>query len=251
MKFTIVTVCFNAAQSIEKTMRSVAGQDYVDLEHLVVDGASTDGTCEILADMADDRVTWFSERDEGIYDAMNKGIARATGDVLFFLNADDRFAAPDVLSAVADEFAGAPATQIVYGNVCHETDDGLVRLPQPELLDRRKLAKTTVCHQAIFARREAFNRVGGFERDLPVVSDWDWLYRATMVDGLPARYIDRDIAVIGMQGVSHTVKFEPEKRTALRRYYSEYEIFLYRVLPLNVRFAKEQIRRLVKRERPS
>ncbi len=243
-RFSIITVCLNAERSIASAIESVAAQNYQDFEHLIIDGASRDDTCRVVEANSHCRLSIYSEPDRGIYDAMNKGAARASGDVLLFLNADDLLADERVLNDVAALFAARPELQLVYGDVAHTSVDGdMVVLPQPRELSRQVLAATTICHQALFARREVFEKVGPFSEDFPVVSDWDWLYRAITVERLPAERIDRTLSVIGMEGVSHMVDFEAEKRKALRQYYSGAEVFRYRIAPLGWRRVKAAIKR--------
>ena len=109
MKLSVITVCFNAASAIARTIESFLEQDYRDSELLVVDGASPDGTASIARSFGDPRIMVTSEADEGIYDAMNKGLARFSGDAAGFLNADDTFADPGTLSAIASTSAAAAA----------------------------------------------------------------------------------------------------------------------------------------------
>ena len=103
-KISIITVSYNNRATIQDTIESVMHQDYKDFEHIVIDGASTDGTLDVLEKFTHPRLKVFSEKDHGIYDAMNKGILKATGDIIAFLNADDWYASQDVLSKVADHF---------------------------------------------------------------------------------------------------------------------------------------------------
>ena len=103
MKISVITVCFNSAATLEQTLKSVASQSHADVEHIVVDGASTDDTPAIIARNRDRLATVISEPDRGIYDAMNKGLANATGDVICFLNADDQYTSSNVLSLVASQ----------------------------------------------------------------------------------------------------------------------------------------------------
>lgn len=242
-RFSIITVAFNAEYTIASTISSVAAQDHKDYEHLIIDGASSDSTCGVVESNAHRRLMLHSEPDRGIYDAMNKGVARASGDVLLFLNADDLLADKRVLCDVAAAFSDGPDRKLIYGDVAYLSGEGKpVQLSQPRKLTRRALARTTICHQALFARREVFKKIGGFREEFPVVSDWDWLYRAIMVERLPVDRLDRIISIIGMEGLSHSVDFEAEKRRALRQYYSSAEILTYRILPLSLRRAKSTIR---------
>ena len=103
MRISVITVCFNSKETLEQTIKSVVGQEYEDKEYIVIDGGSTDGTVDILKKYAEQIAFWLSEPDEGIYDAMNKGIKHATGDVIAFLNSDDWYE-PDTLTRVAGYF---------------------------------------------------------------------------------------------------------------------------------------------------
>src|SRR5690606_16858841 len=105
MRISIVTVCFNAEETIVDTLRSVEAQQHQDVEHIVVDGASRDGTVQLVQSQAARVARFVSEPDRGLYDAMNKGIALATGDVIAFLNADDVYTGPQVLTRVAEVMA--------------------------------------------------------------------------------------------------------------------------------------------------
>ena len=121
MKISIITVCFNNASTLRDTMRSVLGQTHPDMEYIVVDGASTDGTVSILREMEPlfrSRMKWVSEPDEGIYDAMNKGILMATGDVVGFLNGDDYYQDNRVLEDIARAFS-ENGTDAVHGNLSY------------------------------------------------------------------------------------------------------------------------------------
>ena len=115
MKISVVTVCYNAADCIEHTMLSVLNQSYPDIEYIVIDGGSTDGTVDIIKKYADRLAYWVSEPDKGIYDAMNKGIAAASGSYINFMNAGDTFASDSVLAEIVPQIN--PNSQIVYGDV--------------------------------------------------------------------------------------------------------------------------------------
>ena len=115
MKISVVTVCYNSVNTIEETMLSVLNQTYPDIEYIIIDGGSTDGTVDIIRKYAARLGYWISEPDKGIYDAMNKGIAAATGDYINFMNSGDMFASNDVLSSFKNFVSDDP--EIVYGDV--------------------------------------------------------------------------------------------------------------------------------------
>ncbi len=144
---TVITVCRNAIDPLRKTMESVGGQTYENLEYLVVDGASTDGTPEMLAGYAGRLARYVSEPDGGIYDAMNKGAAMATGEWLIFMNAGDVFAAPDVLSRVFAE--DRRQADVIYGDV---VKGGQVKPAESP----RNGHRMYFCHQSSLVRRSVF-----------------------------------------------------------------------------------------------
>src|SRR5688572_31882927 len=116
MRISVVTVCYNSHSTIERTLISVAEQTHPDVEHIVIDGGSSDGTLGIIERHRAGLAVVVSERDRGLYDAMNKGWARASGEVVGFLNADDAFSGPDVLAAVAEAFEQT-GSEAVYGDL--------------------------------------------------------------------------------------------------------------------------------------
>ena len=238
---SIITVCYNAAEKIRGMLDSVQEQTYPHIEHVVIDGGSGDGTVDIVRQHGTRVATLVSEPDEGIYDAMNKGIKAATGDVLLFLNADDRLCDFRVAADVAAVFGRDPGLELVYGDVLRDLPEGLERVPQMAALTRRELARTTICHQVIFSRRELFSRCGGFDGSLRVVADYAWLMKAA-TSGARARHLHRDVAIIGTEGLSHTASYEDEKRRAMAPYYTPLEMFCWRTLPREV---MPRIRRVI------
>lgn len=175
--FTIVTVTWNAAQVIEPTLQSVRQQTCMDYEYLVVDGASTDQTLELVrqADIAGTRI--FSEPDRGLYDAMNKAITRAEGQYLVWLNAGDRFAAPDSLARMAACATGAPG--VIYGQTQLVDATGQVvgmrHLTAPKTLTADSFKHgMLVCHQAFVARRDLMPQ---YDLQYRFSADYDWCIR--------------------------------------------------------------------------
>lgn len=175
--FTIITVCFNAERSIARTIESVLAQQDVpgDVEHLVIDGASKDGTLQVLGRFPHLRVV--SEPDRGIYDAMNKGVRLSRGRIIGILNADDWYE-PHALASVARVFEQLPESDIVHGDVhrwAGAKSLGIARPPQG-----RAATSTLVIplnHPACFVRREVFDDVGLFDLSYPVFADYDWVRR--------------------------------------------------------------------------
>lgn len=204
MRISIVTVSFNAAATIADTMTSVQAQDYPDFEHVIVDGASHDGTQAIVERLADDRTCFVSEPDNGLYDAMNKGIARTTGDVIGILNADDFFAGPGTLSAVAHAFATGDHLDAVLGNIAfidaqrRETrryDSGRFR-------PARARWGWMPAHPGMYLTRNAYNRVGPYRTDLTIAADFDFVVRAFVRQRLRYAHLPRVLVHMRPGGAS-------------------------------------------------
>ncbi len=195
MKITVITVCRNAAATIRDCLESVAAQTHDDVEHWVIDGASTDGTAEHLAEWRDELGFRFvSERDAGLYDAMNKGIERATGDVIGFLNADDFYATDTVLAEVAVALAD-PGIAGCYADLRYVKQDDPGRVVrewragefEPGAFFRGWMPP----HPTFYARREAYEQWGGFDTQYRFGADWELLFRFFEVAKLPVVHVPR------------------------------------------------------------
>lgn len=173
---SLVTVTFNAAQTVASTMRNVAGQTFVDYEHIVMDGASTDATLETVKSLATDRTRVFSSPDKGIYDAMNKALREAKGEYVLFLNAGDCFADADALQRLADAAMADGLPDVVYGDTvlvdCQGNILGPRHLSAPSELTVRSFRKgMVVCHQAFMVKR---NVAPEYDTSYRLSSDYDW-----------------------------------------------------------------------------
>ncbi|TSD63932.1 glycosyltransferase [Inquilinus sp. KBS0705] len=201
---SVITVVYNNARDIERTMLSVLNQTYAGIEYIVIDGASTDGTLEIIKKHEDKIATLISEPDKGIYDAMNKGLARATGDYVIFMNSGDEFYANDTVVKV---FASAPDADIYYGET-EMVNDGRESLGQrrhkaPGRFTWRSFKYgMSVSHQAIYIKRSL---VEAYDPKYQLSADIDWIIRAAKkakkivkVDGYVAKYL-----VGGMSKAKH------------------------------------------------
>ena len=155
---TIITICYNAQSTISRTLESIQAQTYIDLEYLVIDGASRDATLELVSRLAP-RARVFSERDQGIYDAMNKGLKHATGDYVWYINAGDALPSPTTVEELVSEaFADGREPDVIYGDTrlidAEGRDLGLRRLRPPHELTWRSFEEgMLVCHQAFIVRR--------------------------------------------------------------------------------------------------
>ncbi|MBR7027367.1 MAG: glycosyltransferase [Bacteroidales bacterium] len=180
MKFSIITICYNASATIERTLLSVTGQTWTDREYIIVDGASKDSTLEIISRYRDKVDILVSEPDKGLYDAMNKGLKLATGNYVIFMNAGDRFHEDSTLEQIAaqvqqlDKLPG-----VIYGNTALTNMAGEIygmrRLSPPEHLDWKSFKNgMLVCHQAFYARRDIAEP---YDLSYRFSADVDWCIR--------------------------------------------------------------------------
>jgi glycosyltransferase involved in cell wall biosynthesis len=201
MRFSIITVCRNSAATMQRAMDSLATQTCTDYEWIVVDGASTDGTLDIVNTFAAAPIQLVSERDNGIYDAMNKGARMARGDYVFFLNSDDCLHDPEVLADVNAAIESKQQPDMVIGRIVHVKNDGNW-LRDYSYLHRGNILTESICHQAIFARRTLFQTVGEFNLRFRLNADYDWVIRVMRSDTRIA-YLDRQVALFS-DGGAHT-----------------------------------------------
>lgn len=179
MLFSIITVCYNAAKTIKPTLASVDCQNFTDYEHLIIDGASTDGTQDIVKATVNGRRVMVSEPDRGIYDAMNKGISASSGKYLIFLNAGDRFHSEDTLKAMAEAIENNNDPGIVYGQTNIVDSTGAYIAPRhytaPDALTLESFGKgMVVCHQAFVVLK----RIAPFyDLRYRFSADYDWCIR--------------------------------------------------------------------------
>jgi len=191
LKISVVTVSYNSALTIERTLSSVARQSYSDIEHIVVDGNSTDETSEVVSSHADARRIFMSEPDEGIYDAMNKGVRMASGEVVGILNSDDFYVNEFVLAEVASAFSSDQSIDVVLGDVVFVKAESLTRAVRRYGTVGFKVWMFRFGfmppHPAVFVRKSAYDRVGYYKTDYKIAADFDFLLRLLLLDG--AKYI--------------------------------------------------------------
>ena len=201
-KISVVTVCLNSATTISHAIESVKSQSFEAIEYIVVDGGSTDETIEIVKKNANLIDRFISEKDNGIYDAMNKGIEMATGDAIYFLNSDDSIHDKHVVRDVVDRFNEQSTLDLLYGNVIYKDDDHLDHRSFHHLTKKNILFEN-LCHQAVFAKRQLFLDLGKFDLEYKIVADYDWLLKI-FFSNYKFAYFNRDIAYFNAQG-AHTL----------------------------------------------
>ena len=221
MKISLITACYNSEATIRTAIESVLSQQGVDVEYIVVDGGSKDGTVNIInecvAKTNDQRLTtndftfrWLSERDRGMYDAINKGIAMATGDIIGILNADDVLASNDTLAHVAEAFT--PGIDALYADIRFvRTGDSLETLRVAKTVRYCSAAKwkpwmfrfaAMVPHPSFYVRRECFARLGGYSLDYRICADFELELRYLYLTKLKAAYLPECVVVMRMGGAS-------------------------------------------------
>jgi glycosyltransferase len=207
MKISVVTVAYNSAATIADTLYSVAAQQHQPIEHIVVDGASTDGTPGIVAARGTQVSRLLSEPDRGIYDAMNKGLQLASGDAVGFLNADDLFADATVVARVAAAFAGPQQPDVVYGDLVYVSNrrpDHVVRhWTSGEFRPERLRFGWMPPHPTFYMRRSLLDAVGGFDTSLHIAADYDLMMRCLTRPGIRAAYVPQVLVRMRLGGASN------------------------------------------------
>lgn len=205
MKTSVITVSFNSAATIGDTLSSLSEQTWPEIEHIVIDGGSTDDTLEIVRRSGKHLAHVVSESDSGIYDAMNKGVAAATGEIIGFLNADDRYAHKDVLRDVANAMASGEI-DAVFGDAAFfrpEDPNGVVRRYRSARFRPDRIAWGWMpAHPSLFVRREIFRRVGPFSTEFRIAGDFEWIARAFMDGSIRYRYLPEVLVRMRVGGIS-------------------------------------------------
>lgn len=217
MKLSIITINYNNAAGLKKTLDSVASQTYTDFEHIIVDGASTDGGVEIICEYDQSlvsnlsplasRLKWISEKDTGIYNAMNKGIRMSSGEYLLFLNSGDFLIAADVLEKV---FENESSADILCAR-CNVSDNNKVIWTSnpPEEVTFGTLYIVGLAHQSTFIRKSLFEQYGYYDESFRYNADIEFWYRAIVDNGASTQKIDVITTDYNLDGVSEKKKNDP------------------------------------------
>ena len=206
-KVTVITVCRNAEQVVSKTIKSVLNQEFKHFEYLIVDGDSLDKTVQVINEFSDARIKLITEPDQGIYDAMNKGIKHANGDYVIFLNAGDEYATNNALGNLYDA-AIANDCQIVYSGIRYKSIDGALLnewVPKQMNCDRSLYAYGFhVPHPGFFACRDLFIRFGSFDIEFPIAADFDLMMRFMTMPEVKSVLLPQVTVNMDNSGVSST-----------------------------------------------
>lgn len=252
MKVSIVTSCFNRAGTIANSIESVLSQDYADIEYIITDGASTDGTMDVVNRYADRISSIASEPDKGMYEGINKGLRKATGDIVGLLHSDDCFYATDTISRIAHEFERTGA-DLIYGNgifVRASDTNYVVRDWVSGGYERQAVAKGWLpLHTTVFVRRNVLESVGYYNEGFKISADTDWLIRCLYESDLKVAYLDDYIVQMKMGGASTSFKLMKKKWAEDAKIYKSHNLPIYLSLTLKIvskipQFTKAAFRRI-------
>ena len=247
MILSVITINRNNATGLEKTLCSVASQTFKEFEYIVVDGASSDRSVEVIKDHESDfaHLRWVSEPDKGIYNAMNKGLCMAIGDYVQILNSGDELASDDVVERMLKALDEKSNPDILYGNMIKAFADGKKvrdRGFAGEAPTMFGFIRGTLNHDPVYIRRSLFDKFGYYREDLPITADWRWYVEAIPFGGVIPEYVDIDVTIFDMNGISETQieRREKERDEELRRIlpigvYQDYKTYYFPI---------EQVRRL-------
>lgn len=192
-KLTLLTASYNSAKTIGDTLRSVAAQTYPDIEHIVIDGASKDDTLAVIEREGGHLAKVISEKDKGIYDAYNKGIGHATGEIIGFINSDDYYAHHGVAARVMELFSEDPALEAVHADLVYVKQDDTTKITRhwrSRDCTEQSLARGFIpAHPTVFLRREVYEKAGLFELNYRLAADYEFLLRIFHTHRVKARYV--------------------------------------------------------------
>ncbi|HSI53370.1 MAG TPA: glycosyltransferase family 2 protein [Ramlibacter sp.] len=210
LQISVITAVFNRASTLGESMRSVLGQTYEGVEHIVVDGGSTDGTLDVIDAYRTGLAQVLHGPDGGLYDALNKGIRAATGDVVGFMHADDTYASPHALDRIASAFED-PSVDAVYGDLVYVKKDDVsqvVRYWRAGEYTRRQLAFGWMPpHPTFYVRREVYERFGAFDTRYRIAADYENMLRILWRGRVRATYVPEVLVRMRMGGVSNMSLF--------------------------------------------
>jgi glycosyltransferase involved in cell wall biosynthesis len=207
MKISIITVVYNNERTIREAINSVLKQTYSDIEYVIIDGNSIDKTVQLINEYSDQLGYFISEKDKGIYDAMNKGIKAATGDVIGILNSDDLYRDSTVIEIVMNEFIQDPTLDIVYGDLVYVKNnnvDKVVRYWKSNSYYKYFFETGNVPpHPSLFVKREVYEQVGYFDLNYKLAADYEFMLRVFKKFDFKSKYINKVIVKMRLGGATN------------------------------------------------
>lgn len=198
-KLSIITINYNNLLGLQKTVESVTSQTWQEFEYIIIDGGSTDGSAAYLDSQSEKITYWVSEPDKGIYSAMNKGIANATGEYLLFLNSGDHFIDAFSLQKAQKQLIN---DAVIYFNIDVVENGDAYLLENPAVMSFSYLHNNLPCHQCTFIHQSVFERVGYYDESLKIVADWKLLLQAILKHNVTYRKVDGVFSIFYKDGIS-------------------------------------------------
>lgn len=225
MQLSIITINYNDQKGLEDTFKSVFAQTHQQFEYVVIDGGSTDGSKELIEQHADKIDYWVSEKDTGIFNAMNKGIKTAKGAYLLFLNSGDTFYNHEVLQQAVQQISNEH--QIYYGDVQRVFNDGTTTIKTyPKELKFSFFVDSAIAHQSAIVKRTLFEKVGYFNENYKVFADWEFFVCAICKYDVPYKHLGLIVANYDMSGISSDTstqkKYSLERENTFKKYFSHF-----------------------------
>ena len=202
MKVSIITVCYNSAKTLKDTIESVSNQTYSDIEYIVIDGGSTDNSIDIFDKHSTQIDVLVSEADQGLYDAMNKGLERATGDIIGFLNSDDILADASTIQVIVNAIGERDG---IFGDIgfYDESFSKKTRHYSSKGFHKEKFSRGFMpAHPSCYLRKDIINHVGSYSLDYKIAADFDYLVRAFSLPNVTFHYLNREVVKMREGGVS-------------------------------------------------
>lgn len=209
MKISIITVSYNNQKTIADTIKSVLQQSYNNIEYIIIDGQSTDGTQDIIKEyepLFHGKMKWISEKDNGIYDAMNKGITLSTGTIIGTLNADDFFSSNSIIDIIAKKFIESPNIEAIYGDVHFVHSENLTKCTRyySSKIFKRSLMRYGFmpAHPSFYIKKDNFKKFGMYNTSYKIAADFEFLLRCIFIGNIPIFYIPIDMVTMRAGGAS-------------------------------------------------
>lgn len=221
-KLSVITINYNNSSGLNQTINSVLNQTFKDYEYIVIDGGSTDGSKELIKQFENKISYWVSEKDNGIYNAMNKGIKQATGEYCLFLNSGDKLVDNLVLEKV---FEKKYTNGIIYGNLITVDENGNQKYRKSsEYIGKIKMLADTLWHPVSFIKRELFLKYGDYDERFKMVADYEFFVRVIIAKKVSLKHISLDIAAFDTSGLSSDLtkrkELEAERKQVQDKYFN-------------------------------